>query len=61
MAGVLLFRLVTYIAPIPAGALCYVFWRRKTSWRVAAGDEDPGELAVVSAMIDQDPPDPASA
>jgi uncharacterized protein (TIRG00374 family) len=56
VAGVLLFRVVTYIAPIPAGALAYLLWRQKRSWRVAPGVEDPGELAVVSAMIDEHPP-----
>ena len=32
-AGVLLFRFVTYVAPIPVGAVCYVIWRRMTRWR----------------------------
>src|SRR3954451_19955110 len=32
-AGVLVFRLLTYVLPIPLGMLTYVFWRRNRSWR----------------------------
>ena len=53
VAGVLLFRLVTYIAPIPAGAVCYVFWRRKRSWRADAIGEEEGDVAVVAAFVDE--------
>jgi uncharacterized protein (TIRG00374 family) len=32
-AGVLVFRVLTYVLPIPLGVLTYVFWRRNQSWR----------------------------
>ena len=55
VAGVLLFRVVTYIAPIPAGAVAYVFWRMKKSWRVDVPPHNrrPG---LVSALVDERPP-----
>jgi uncharacterized protein (TIRG00374 family) len=32
-AGVLVFRVLTYVLPIPLGVLTYVFWQRNKSWR----------------------------
>jgi uncharacterized membrane protein YbhN (UPF0104 family) len=32
-AGVLVFRVLTYVLPIPLGVLTYVFWQRNRSWR----------------------------
>jgi putative heme transporter len=32
VAGDLVFRTVTYLLPIPVGAITYVIWRRKKSW-----------------------------
>jgi uncharacterized membrane protein YbhN (UPF0104 family) len=32
VAGDLVFRTLTYLLPIPAGAITYVIWRRKKSW-----------------------------
>jgi putative heme transporter len=32
VAGDLVFRTLTYLLPIPVGALTYVIWRRKKSW-----------------------------
>ena len=31
-AGVLVFRALTYVLPIPVGLLTYIFWRRNHSW-----------------------------
>jgi putative heme transporter len=36
VAGVALFRLLTYSLPIVVGAGTYVFWRRNRSWRDSA-------------------------
>jgi uncharacterized membrane protein YbhN (UPF0104 family) len=36
-AAVLVFRLLTYVLPIPLGLAAYVFWRRNRSWRRAPG------------------------
>jgi uncharacterized membrane protein YbhN (UPF0104 family) len=33
VAGVLVYRVLTYLLPIPVGVLCYAFWRRNRSWR----------------------------
>jgi uncharacterized protein (TIRG00374 family) len=59
-AGVLLFRFVTYVAPIPVGAVCYVIWRRRGSWRREPRHaEEATPLAVVSALVDERvPPTP---
>jgi uncharacterized protein (TIRG00374 family) len=32
-AGVLVFRVLTYVLPIPLGLLTYVYWQRNRSWR----------------------------
>jgi uncharacterized protein (TIRG00374 family) len=32
-AGVLVFRVLTYVLPIPIGICTYVFWQRNMSWR----------------------------
>ena len=56
VAGVLLFRVVTYIAPIATGAICYLIWRRKRSWRVDVATDEPSDLEVVSALVDERPP-----
>lgn len=57
VAAVLLFRVVTYIAPIPAGGICYVIWRRKESWKKPIGAESRTETNVVGALIDRKQPD----
>jgi len=36
VAGVLIFRLLTYVVPIVIGGITYVFWRRNRSWRDSA-------------------------
>ena len=36
-AGVLIFRALTFVLPIPLGVATYVFWRRNTSWRREPG------------------------
>lgn len=40
-AAVLVFRAITFVLPIPLGAMAYLFWRGNTSWRksVPPGDE----------------------
>jgi uncharacterized protein (TIRG00374 family) len=45
VGAVLLFRLLTYVLPIPFGLVTYVFWRRNTSWRNSAPPL-PAEFAV---------------
>ena len=33
MAAVLIFRILTYVLPVPFGLATYVFWRCNRSWR----------------------------
>jgi uncharacterized protein (TIRG00374 family) len=47
-AAVLLFRALTYGAQIPLGALTYVFWRMKRSWRKPVPQE-PQEPETAAA------------
>lgn len=35
-AAVLVFRAITFLLPVPLGALAYVFWRSNRSWRTSA-------------------------
>lgn len=44
VGAVLLFRLLTYVLPIPLGLIAYVFWRRNRSWLGSAP-----ELAMTAA------------
>ena len=37
VAGDLVFRTLTYLLPIPVGAITYVIWRRKKSWLKPGG------------------------
>jgi uncharacterized protein (TIRG00374 family) len=48
VGAVLLFRLLTYVVPIPFGLITYVFWRRNRSWRDSAPPLPP-ELSSVAA------------
>jgi uncharacterized membrane protein YbhN (UPF0104 family) len=43
-AAVLVFRVLTYVLPIPLGVLTYVFWQRNRSWRRPAGTAPRTEL-----------------
>jgi uncharacterized protein (TIRG00374 family) len=33
VAAVLVYRFLTYVLPIPLGAVCYLIWQRNRSWR----------------------------
>ena len=39
-AAVLVFRAITYLLPVPLGAISYLIWRSNTSWRVSAPPDD---------------------
>jgi uncharacterized membrane protein YbhN (UPF0104 family) len=44
VAAVLIFRLLTYVAPIVVGGLTYIYWRRSSAWRDSAPPM-PADLA----------------
>lgn len=46
VAGVLVYRAITYLPPIPIGALCYLYWRRALRIRGRAVAEPPSARAV---------------
>jgi putative heme transporter len=46
VAGILVYRTVTYLLPLPLGALAYLFWQRNTSWR--REPEPAGSVAAVT-------------
>jgi uncharacterized protein (TIRG00374 family) len=43
-AGVLIFRALTFVLPIPLGLATYIFWRRNRSWRRAPNTAPRTEL-----------------
>jgi uncharacterized membrane protein YbhN (UPF0104 family) len=43
-AAVLVFRVLTYVLPIPLGVITYVFWQRNKSWRRAPNAAPRTEL-----------------
>ncbi|MCW2623160.1 MAG: putative Phosphatidylglycerol lysyltransferase [Frankiales bacterium] len=49
VAAVLVFRTLTYLLPVPLGVLCYLFWRRNTSWRRSPGQAPRTELVPEAA------------
>jgi putative heme transporter len=48
VAAVLLFRALTWFAPIPLGIGCWLFWRANTSWRMTI-DERRGRFPWIEA------------
>jgi len=45
-AAVLIYRALTYAAPIPVGALTYLVWQRKKSWRASTDRLERKDLEV---------------
>ena len=50
VAAVLVFRLLTYVLPIPFGLATYVFWRRNQSWHDSA---PPLAFATAPELVEQ--------
>jgi len=46
LAAVLLYRLATFLVPIPIGLVTYLYWRKSTAWRVDV-DSKPVDLATL--------------
>jgi uncharacterized protein (TIRG00374 family) len=49
VAAVLIYRVLTYLLPIPLGLLTYLFWRRNTSWRGSAPPLSPSVMPVTTS------------
>jgi uncharacterized protein (TIRG00374 family) len=56
VAGVILFRGLTYIGPILLGAGALLIWRFRRRWRVRAPAEPQGQAAVGSVLAGREPP-----
>ena len=53
-AGVFVFRIFTYLLPLPTGAVTYVIWRRKRSWwSDSLPVDDARHAAVVAVATDR--------
>lgn len=46
VAGVLVFRTLTYLLPVALGGVAYAVWRHRTGWREDEGSEDPETSAT---------------
>jgi uncharacterized membrane protein YbhN (UPF0104 family) len=56
VAGVFLFRGLTYMGPILLGAAALLVWRFRRSWRVRPPAEPVGAAAVGAVIADREPP-----
>jgi hypothetical protein len=56
VAGVLMFRALTYGVQIPLGAFTYVIWRGKKDWRREAPDTGSNADTAREANADADTP-----
>ena len=57
VAGVILFRGLTYAGPIVLGVIALLVWRLRRAWRVAAKPEPVSEAAVGATLAGMDPPE----
>jgi uncharacterized membrane protein YbhN (UPF0104 family) len=56
VAGVILFRGLTYAGPIVLGVLALLIWRFRRAWRVSAPPEPVGAAGVGAVIADREPP-----
>jgi uncharacterized protein (TIRG00374 family) len=56
VAGVILFRGLTYAGPIVLGVLALLVWRFRRAWRVPAPPEPVGAAGVGAVITDREPP-----
>jgi putative heme transporter len=52
LAAVLLYRIATFLVPIPIGLVTYLYWRKSTAWRCDVDSKPvvlPGDAAPVAA------------
>ncbi len=55
-AAIVLFRGLTYAAPILLGGISLLVWRFARGWRSEPPAEDAGQAAVVGVLADREPP-----
>lgn len=55
-AAIVLFRGLTYAAPIVLGGISLLIWRFAHGWRTEPRSEDAGQAAVASVLVDHEPP-----
>jgi uncharacterized membrane protein YbhN (UPF0104 family) len=55
VGAVLLFRVLTFVVPIPFGLVTYVFWRRNTSWLDSAPPLPPELEASMASTAGMQP------
>ena len=49
LAAVLLYRIATFLVPIPIGLVTYLYWRMSTAWRRPVNSRGPSAGAAVDA------------
>ena len=59
VAGVILFRGLTYAGPIVLGVIALLVWRFRRAWRVPAPPEPVGAAGVGAVIADREPPQTA--
>jgi uncharacterized protein (TIRG00374 family) len=57
VAGVILFRGLTYAGPIILGSIALLVWRMRKSWRVPARPEPVGAAGVGATLAGREPPE----
>lgn len=60
VAGVFLFRGLTYVGPILLGVVGLLIWKLRSSWRVPSPPEPVGAAGVGAVIADREPPGPGA-
>ena len=56
LAAVLLYRIATFLVPIPIGLTTYLYWRRSTAWRRPVNSRGPSAEQPPSPTTPTRPP-----
>ena len=51
LAAVLLYRIATFLVPIPIGLVTYLYWRRSTAWRCPPDSRGPSAELKTTAEV----------
>jgi uncharacterized protein (TIRG00374 family) len=49
LAAVLLYRIATFLVPIPIGLVTYLYWRMSTAWRQPVNSRGPSAGSTLDA------------